>query len=269
MTEKASISIHPTAIIDAAAEIASTVEIGPYCVIGGGCVIKDNTRLISHVCVSGETEIGENNIIYPFASIGSQPQDLKYHGEKSRVVIGNNNSIREYVTIHPGTEGGRMETTIGNNCLFMASSHVAHDCIVGDNVVMANCATLAGHVVCCDSVVIGGLSAVHQWVRIGRSAMIGGMCGVERDVIPFGVVQGNRAELIGLNLIGLKRHGASYAEVAKLKQLYDVLFLQDGLLQDKLSRISDENLVYDSERSLVGFMREESRRSYCLVGSKK
>lgn len=169
------------------------------------------------------------------------------------------------MTIQPGTEGGRMKTVIGDSCLFMANAHVAHDCIVGNDVILANCATLAGHVTVGDCTVFGGLSAVHQWVRIGQSAMIGGMCGVERDVIPFGSVQGNRAELFGLNIIGLKRRGATFSEISKLKKLYESIFLKDGLLHEKINAISYDILEYDSERLIIDFLNQESRRSFCLA----
>lgn len=228
-------------------------------------VLRKNTELISHVCVDGNTEIGEETVIYPFAAIGFRPQDLKFHGENSKVIIGKRNSIRESVTIQPGTEGGIMKTVIGDDCLLMANTHVAHDCVVGNHVIMANCATIAGHVTVGDGVVLGGLSAVHQWVRIGQYAMIGGMCGVERDVIPFGIVQGNRASLFGLNVVGLKRRGAKFDEISRLKCLYDKIFIKEGVLMDKLNAVVASELVYESERAVVEFMKKESRRSYCLI----
>lgn len=221
--------------------------------------------MVSHVCVDGNTEIGEETVVYPFAAIGFRPQDLKFHGENSKVIIGKRNSIRESVTIQPGTEGGIMKTVIGDDCLFMANTHVAHDCVVGNHVIMANCATIAGHVTVGDGVVLGGLSAVHQWVRIGQYAMIGGMCGVERDVIPFGTVQGNRAYLFGLNIVGLKRRGSKFDEISRLKNLYEKIFVQDGVLMDKLNAVETSDLVYESEKMIVEFMKQESRRSYCLA----
>ena len=196
-------NIHPTAVVDPKAEIASTALIGPYCVVGPDVRLGESVELLSHVAVAGRTTIGDGTRIFPFASIGHRPQDLKYRGEPSTLDIGKNNQIREHVTMNPGTEGGGMVTRVGNDCLFMASAHVAHDCILGDNVIMANNATLAGHVTVGEFAFLGGLSAVHQFVRIGKHAMIGGMSGVEGDVIPFGTVIGNRAHLNGLNIVGL------------------------------------------------------------------
>ena len=197
--------IHKTCIIDSKANIANNVEIGPYTVIGPNVEIQENTIIHSHVNISGKTTIGKGNKIYPFASIGNHPQDLKYNGEPTNLIIGDNNKIREYVTINPGTVGGGGKTVIGSNCLFMISSHIAHDCKVGNNVIIANNVPLGGHVTIEDNVVIGGNSAVQQFTRIGKMAMIGGMTGVLHDVIPFGLSTGNRNSLQGLNLIGLRR----------------------------------------------------------------
>ena len=197
--------IHKTAIIDNKAKVSASVNIGPYSVIGPNVEIGENVIIHSHVNISGHTKIGNDNKIYPFVSIGNDPQDLKYNGEKTKVVIGNNNKIREYVTIHPGTKGGGEITKIGDNCLFMISSHIAHDCQVGNNVIIANNVPLGGHVTIEDNVVIGGNSAVQQFTRIGKLAMIGGMTGVLHDVIPYGLSIGNRNYLQGLNLIGLRR----------------------------------------------------------------
>ncbi len=256
-------SIHPTSIIGKRASIGNNVKIGPYCVVGDSVVLHDNVELVSHVCIDGKTEVGDGSIFYPFSSIGFPPQDLKFHGEDSKVVIGKNNSIREYVTIQPGTEGGIMKTVVGDNCLLMANTHVAHDCIVGNNVIMANCATLAGHVTVGDHAVFGGLSAVHQWVRVGEYAMVGGMCGVERDVIPFGSVQGNRAELHGLNILGLKRKGATLDEISCLKKIYNSIFETDGVFAEKIQSLEKEDIKYLSARSLIAFLKDNSRRSFC------
>ena len=192
-------SIHPTAVIDPAARIGAGVSIGPYCVIGPEVTLKDKVILHSHVVIDGTTEIGEETEIFPFASIGHRPQDKKFFGEKSQLIIGQRNVIREHVTMNPGTDGGGLITRVGNDCLFMASSHVAHDCLVGNHVILANNATLAGHVTVGDFAIIGGLSAIHQFVRIGAHAFIGGMSGVEKDVIPFGTVKGERAEALKAN----------------------------------------------------------------------
>src|SRR3989338_10268089 len=192
--------IHPTAVVSPKANLDEGVSIGPYCCVGDHVVLKKGVQLVSHVVVDGHTRIGEDSVIFPFSSIGLRPQDKKFHGEDSFLEIGNNCHIREHVTINPGTEGGGLYTRIGNDCLLMVASHVAHDCHLGDHVILSNNATLAGHVFVDDFAILGGLSAVHQFVRIGRHAMIGGATGVEGDVIPFGMVLGNRAKLVGLNL---------------------------------------------------------------------
>ena len=198
-------TIHQTAIVHPKAKIGQNVKIGPYCIVGENVTLGDCVNLHSHVHIEGITCIGENTTIFPFAAIGFPPQDLKYNGEKSSVLIGKNNTIREHVTIHSGTKLGRMETVTGDSCLFMVGSHIAHDCIVGNNVVMANNATLAGHVVIEDNVIIGGLAAVHQFVRIGRYSIIGGVSAVVNDVIPYASVAGDRAKLLGVNTRGLRR----------------------------------------------------------------
>lgn len=216
--------IHPAAMVAKSAEVHSDANIGPYCVIGEHVHIGADTELVSHVVVSGYTHIGERNRIFPFASIGNEPQDLKYRGESSRAIIGDDNTIRENVTVNTGTEGGGMETRIGSRNMLMAYVHVAHDCQIGNEAILANCATLAGHIEISDGVIVGGLSAIHQFVRVGRYAMIGGMCGINKDVSPFCLVSGGyRAELTGLNLVGLKRRGFSLADVKVLKQMYRVL----------------------------------------------
>ena len=197
--------IHKTSIVDKNAKISSDVNIGPFCFIGPNVELKDGVSLISNVHIEGNTSIGKGTKIFPFASIGTQPQDLKFKNEPNSLTIGENNTIREYVTINPGTESGGSKTVIGNNCLFMISSHVAHDCVIGNNVVIANNVPLGGHVTIEDSVIIGGNSAIHQFTRVGRLAMIGGMSGVTKDVIPFGLSLGNRNFLQGINLIGLRR----------------------------------------------------------------
>ncbi|MGE5270593.1 MAG: acyl-ACP--UDP-N-acetylglucosamine O-acyltransferase, partial [Thiohalocapsa sp.] len=201
--------IHPTAVVDAGARLADDVVIGPYCVIGAQVSLLAGVALKSHVVIDGRTTIGARTRIFPFASIGHETQDLKYKGEPSTLEIGHDNTIREHVTINPGTEGGGMVTCVGSHCLLMVGAHVAHDCQIGDHVILVNNATLGGHVVVEDYAILGGLSAVHQFVRIGRHAMIGGMSGVERDVIPYGLVMGDRARLTGINLIGMQRRGFS------------------------------------------------------------
>ena len=227
-------NIHPTAIIEDGAQVHATAQIGPYCVVGPNVTLEENVVLRSHVNIEGHTTVGAGTEIYPFASIGSPPQDLKFGGENSRLIIGKNNVIREHVTMNPGTEHGGMETRVGDNCLFMMASHVAHDCQVGNNVILANNATLAGHVHVGDFVIIGGLSAVHQFIRIGDHAIIGGMSGVESDVIPYGRVKGERASLAGLNLIGLERRGFDKGEVRNIQRAYNQLFGDEGTFDQRI-----------------------------------
>src|SRR5215472_11978325 len=222
--------IHPTAIVAPGAMLAETVVIGPYCIVGENVSLGPRVTLRSHVVVDGRTTVGEGTRLFPFASIGLEPQDLKYRGEASELVIGRDNKIREYVTRDPGTLGGGMVTRVGDGCLFMVGTHVAHDCQIGSHVIMANNATLAGHVVVEDCAMLGGLCAVHQYVRIGRHAMIGGMSGVERDVIPYGQVMGDRARLCGLNIIGMQRRGFSREDIQGLRAAYQFLFSSDGTL---------------------------------------
>ena len=256
--------IHPTAVVDAAARLADTVEIGPFCVVGPEVVLGEGVQLLSHVVVAGHTNIGDGTRIWPFASIGHQPQDLKYKGEPSRLEIGRNNLIREHVTINPGTEGGGMVTRIGDGGLFMMASHVAHDCQVGDGVILANNATLAGHVSVGDYAVLGGLCAVHQFVRIGRMAMIGGMSGVENDVIPFGVVMGNRATLSGLNLIGLKRRNVGRDEIHAVRNAFKLMF--EGAEGTFLERVEAASRQYPDSatvKEVVEFIRVDTSRAIC------
>ncbi|CAA7620455.1 MULTISPECIES: acyl-ACP--UDP-N-acetylglucosamine O-acyltransferase [Magnetospirillum] len=259
-------TIHPTAIVDPQAEIAATAIIGPYCVVGANVVLGERVELLSHVVVEGRTTIGDDTRIFPFASIGHQPQDLKYHGEPSTLEVGKNNQIREYVTMQPGTEGGGMVTRVGDNCLFMASAHVAHDCILGDHVIMANNATLAGHVLVGNHAFLGGLSAVHQFVRIGKHAMIGGMSGVEADVIPFGMVIGNRAHLNGLNIVGLRRRGFSRDEIHTLRNAYRLLFAPEGTLQERVADVAEQFESNAGVMEIVEFIRSDSSRSLCTPG---
>ena len=254
--------IHKTAIVNSKAKIASSANIGPYCVIGANVEIGENVTIHSHVNVSGNTKIGNDNKIYPFASIGNDPQDLKYNGEETKLIIGDNNKIREYVTINPGTEGGGGLTKIGNNCLFMISSHVAHDCYVGNNVIIANNVPLGGHVNIEDNVVIGGNSAVQQFTRIGKMAMVGGMTGVLYDVIPYGLSTGNRNILQGLNLIGLRRAKFDNKEILGLNEAYKEIFATKNLSENisKLNGIFKENpLVKD----VIEFITKDKKRSIC------
>ena len=259
--------IHQTAIIDTNAKIGNNVEIGPYCVIGSEVQISDNNKLYSHVNISGNTKIGEGNTFYPFCSIGNNPQDLKYNGEKTQLVIGNNNKIREYVSINPGTVGGGGKTVIGNNCLLMVSSHVAHDCRLGDNIIIANNVAIAGHAEINDYVIIGGNSAVQQFTRIGKMAMIGGMTGVLNDVIPYGLSIGNRNYLQGLNLIGLRRKNISNKDILELSEAYKVIFKTDKLT-DNLSNINGSFQNNELVKNVVDFINKDKKRPICSPFSK-
>ncbi|MEQ8194248.1 MAG: acyl-ACP--UDP-N-acetylglucosamine O-acyltransferase [Rhodospirillales bacterium] len=255
--------IHATAVIDGAAELGEGVRIGPYCSVGPEVRIGDGVVLDSHAVIAGKTRIGANTRIFPFASIGTQPQDMKYHGEPSELVIGCNNIIREYVTMNPGTEGGGMRTEIGNNCLFMVGSHVAHDCRIGDHVILVNNATLGGHVTLEEWVIVGGMSAVHQFVRIGRHAMVGGMTGVENDVIPYGSVTGNRARLQGLNIVGLKRRGFGRDQIHELRNAYRLLFAPEGTMLERLEDVAKLFAGNESVMEIVRFIRADSSRAIC------
>ena len=254
--------IHKTCIIDSKAKIADNVEIGPYCVIGPQVEIKKNTIIHSHVNISGKTIIGKGNRIYPFSSIGNQPQDLKYDNEETDLIIGDENTIREHVTLTPGTVGGGGKTIIGNKCLFMISSHVAHDCVVGNNVIIANNVPLGGHAIIEDNVVIGGNSAVQQFTRIGRMAMIGGMTGVLHDVIPYGLSTGNRNSLQGLNLIGLRRAKFENKSILGLSQAYKEIFATKNIMENisKLNGKFQENILV---KSVIDFITKDKKRSIC------
>ncbi len=255
--------IHDTAIVSRGAIVADKVSIGAYCVVGDQVSLGPGVILESHVVVGGRTTIGAHCHIFPFASIGLAPQDLKYDGEPSELIIGDNNTIREHVTMNPGTAGGGLVTRVGKGGLFMVGAHIAHDCIIGDHVIMANNATLAGHVTVGDYAILGGLSAVHQNVRIGRHAMIGGLSGVEHDVIPFGLVMGERAALSGLNIVGLKRRKFSRQDIHGLRAAYRMMFAPEGTMAERLlevaGRFADNEVVMD----IVAFMQAASSRSVC------
>ncbi|MEM1343167.1 MAG: acyl-ACP--UDP-N-acetylglucosamine O-acyltransferase [Pseudomonadota bacterium] len=255
--------IHPTAIIEAGAQLGEGVRVGPYCVVGPEVVLGAGAELISHVVVAGRTRIGARTRVWPFASLGHQPQDLKYAGEPSRLEIGANCMIREHATANPGTKGGGMLTRIGDGVLMMMGAHVGHDCQVGDGVIFANNATLAGHVQVGDHVVLGGLSAVHQHARIGRLAMVGGMAGVERDVIPFASALGNRASLGGLNLIGLKRRGVERTAIHDLRSAYRMLFGTDGSLTERAERTRDAYADNATVQEMTDFILADTARSFC------
>ena len=254
--------IHKSSVIDTNAKISSTVTIGPFCYIGPNVELSDGVELISNVHIEGFTKIGKNTKIYPFAAIGTQPQDLKFKNEKTSLQIGEKNIIREYVTINPGTEGGGSKTIIGNNCLFMISSHIAHDCNIGDNVIIANNVPLGGHVTIEDSVVIGGNSAVQQFTRIGRLAMIGGMTGVLKDVTPFGLSIGNRNYLQGLNLIGLRRKKYDNKKIIGLDKAYKEIFASKNL-HENLSKINGEYKDNELVSEVIRFIEKDKKRPIC------
>jgi len=256
-------NIHATAIIENGAIIGNNVVIGPYSLVGSGVKLGDNVVLKGHVSVEGKTDIGSGTVIYPFASIGSAPQDLKYAGEETELFIGKNNVIREHVTMNTGTVQGENKTVVGDNCLFMMACHVAHDCIVGNNVIMANNATLGGHVVVGDYAVLGGLSAVHQFVRIGAHAIIGGMSGVENDVIPYGRVKGERAFLAGLNLIGLERRGFSKDDIRSLQKAFNQIFGDEGTLEQRIDNVSSDFAEDDLVMTIIQFARQKTKFPLC------
>ena len=254
--------IHKSSIISPKAKISKQAKIGPFCFVGENVHIKENVELISNVHVEGNTIIGKGTKIFPFASIGTQPQDLKYNGEANSLEIGENNLIREYVTINPGTAGGGSKTIIGNNCLFMISSHVAHDCVVGNNVIIANNVPLGGHVTIEDSVIIGGNSAVQQFTRVGRLAMIGGMTGVLKDVIPFGLSFGNRNYLEGLNLIGLRRKKYENKKILELDTAYKKIFSSEKL-HENLAKINGEFKENELVKEVIDFIAKDKKRPIC------
>jgi UDP-N-acetylglucosamine acyltransferase len=257
-------TIHPTALVETGAQVDPTATIGPYCCIGPQVTIGPGVTLFSHVTISGITEIGEGTQIYPFASIGYPPQDLKYEGEPSRLIIGKKNILREYVTIQPGTKGGGMLTQVGDHNLFMVGVHIAHDCRIGNHIVMANNATLAGHVSVGDRAIIGGLSGIRQFVRIGAHAMIGGLSGVENDVIPFGMVVGERGYLSGLNLVGLKRLGLPRDDIHLLRGIYRDLFKETTPFTERLEEIERKFSDNSQVMTILAFIKQDSERSLCM-----
>lgn len=268
MTQAQTVSgaeIHPTAIVDSNAIIGQNVKIGAYSIVGAHVSLADGVVLHPHVVVDGHTTVGAETHIFPFASIGTRPQDLKFHGEKSRLEIGARCQIREHVTMNPGTEGGGMLTKVGDDCLIMIGCHVAHDCQIGNRVIMANNATLAGHVVVGDHALVGGLSAVHQFVRIGRGAVIGGMSGVERDVIPYGRVKGERAHLDGLNLTGLERSGLGKDVIRHLQKTYKTLFAGEGTFDERVQSVTEAHQdECEHVKEILEFIQsEDSRFSVC------
>ena len=262
-----SVNIHPSALVEDGAELGEGVVVGPFCHVGPHATLGDHTRLESHVVVAGRTSIGGGCHLFPFASIGHRPQDLKYHGEPSTLEIGANTTMREYVTVQPGTEHGGMVTRVGEHCLLMASAHVAHDCQVGDHVILGNNVMMAGHCVVEDHVIVSGGSAAHQYVRLGEHAFIGGLSGVEHDVIPFGMVTGNRGRLGGLNVVGLRRRGFDREEIHTLRQAYRLLFSNEGTLAERVEDVARMFPDNASVQRVIEFIQTRADRALCLPKS--
>ena len=256
-------NVHPTAIIEDGAKVGADVRVGPYCVVGSEVALGDGVELLSHVVVAGRTTIGPRTRIFPFASIGHQPQDLKYKGEPSTLAVGSDCLIREGVTMNPGTEGGGMQTVVGDRCAFLANSHVGHDCKVGDNVIFSNNVMLAGHVTVGDFVIIGGGAAVIQFARLGAHSFIGGMSALENDLIPYGMALGNRAYLSGLNIVGLQRRGFSRDDIHSLRRAYRALFADEGTLMERVADVEAEFADHPIVKEIVAFMRVGGKRSLC------
>ena len=255
--------VHRTAIVEAGAEIAESAAVGPYSVIGSGVRLGDRVRIHSHVVVGGNTIVGEGTEIFPFASIGLPPQDRKYHGEQNRVEIGKDCTIREHVTVNPGTTQGDLVTRIGDNCMLLISSHIAHDCQIGKGVTLVNNVALGGHCQIGDYAVLGGATAVHQYVRIGESGFVGGMSGVDFDIIPFGSAIGNRASLGGLNIVGLTRRGFSREDIHQLRRAYRMLFAPEGTLKERLADVEEEFAEDTNVRKIIDFIRVGGERPLC------
>jgi UDP-N-acetylglucosamine acyltransferase len=259
-----SVEIHPTALVAKGAELADGVAIGPYCVIGQHVKIGAGTRLTSHVVIEGRTELGAGNQVHAFAVLGGPPQHTAYRGEDTRLVIGDNNVIREHATMNIGTVNGGGVTSVGSNGFFMIESHVGHDCVVGDNVILIKQATLGGHCLIGDYVIVGGLAAVHQFCRIGRYAFVGGLAAVVKDVIPYGSVWGNHAHLEGLNLVGLKRRGFDRETINTLRAAYRLLFADEGTFQERLDDTVETYSSSPEVMEIIEFIRADASRPLCL-----
>ena len=252
--------IHNTSIVSKNAKLHKDVDIGPFCVIDDNVEIGKNTKLISNLHISGNTIIGENNTFFPFSSIGHIPQDKKFKGENSKLIIGNNNIFREHITINPGTFDGGMVTRIQDNCLIMVGSHIAHDCIISSNVILVNHAALGGHVKIGENAIIGGHSAIHQYVNIGKYAMIGGMSGVETNIIPYGLYLGIRSNLRGLNLVGLKRKGLSSQLITKINAIFKKIFDSKANIESNISNLSDDDISVPEINEIIEFIHSNLKR---------
>ena len=256
-------TVHPTAVVEAGANLGPGVRIGPFCHVGPEVSLGDDCELVSHAVVAGRTTIGPRARIFPFASVGHQPQDLKYRGEPTSLAIGSDCIIREGVTINPGTEGGGGLTSIGHHCAFLANSHVGHDCRVGDGVILSNGVLLAGHVLIGEFAILGGGAAVHQFCRVGAHAFIGGLSGIENDVIPYGMALGNRAHLAGLNIIGLRRRRFGREQIHDLRRAYRLLFADEGTLKERVEDVAAEFSTHPIVHELLDFIREGGDRAIC------
>jgi UDP-N-acetylglucosamine acyltransferase len=256
--------VHATAIVEPGAQLGDGVQIGPFCFVGAEVTLAEEVELLSHVVVAGRTSIGARTRLFPFASIGHQPQDLKYKGERSTLMVGSDCLIREGVTMNPGTEGGGMHTIVGDRCAFLANSHVGHDCKVGSDVVFSNNVMLAGHVTVGDFVIVGGGAAVIQFARIGAHAFLGGMSGLENDLIPYGMALGNRAHLSGLNIIGLQRRGFARDDIHSLRRAYRALFADEGTLQERMEDVEEEFAGHPIVKEIVAFIRAGGKRALCV-----
>ena len=261
-----SASIHPSAVVESGTNIAAGCQIGPFCHVGREVTLHEGVVLKSHAVVTGLTEIGADTVIFPFANIGDIPQDLKYAGEKTQLIVGKRNRIREGVTMNTGTDGGGGITRVGDDNLFMTGAHVGHDAIVGNHIVVANQSAIAGHCIIEDGVIIGGLSGIHQFVRIGRGAIIGAVTMVTNDVIPYGLVQGPRGALDGLNLVGLKRRGVAKEDITALRAAYQALAQGEGAFQERARRLSEEAPNSQYVRDVIDFVLKGSDRSFLTPG---
>jgi len=257
-------NVHATAVVESGARLGEEVRIGPFCIVGSEATLGDGVELLSHVVVAGRTSIGARTKLFPFASIGHQPQDLKYKGEPSTLVVGSDCLIREGVTMNPGTEGGGMQTVVGDNCAFLANSHVGHDCMVGNNVIFSNGVMIAGHVTVGDFAILGGGAAVIQFARIGAHSFLGGMSGLENDLIPYGMAVGNRAHLSGLNIIGLQRRGFAREDIHSLRRAYRALFADEGTLQERMEDVEKEFAGNPIVKEILAFIRAGGKRSLCV-----
>src|ERR1700733_6939667 len=257
-------TIHPSAVIEDGARLGAGVGIGPFCHVGLQAKLSDGVRLISHVSVAGDTSVGARTVIYPFASIGHPPQDLKYRGEPVRLTIGEGCLIREGVTMNPGTAGGGSETSVGPRSVFLANAHVAHDCRIGEGVILSNNVMLAGHCNIGDFAIVSGGAAAHQFVRIGAHAFVGGLAGVEHDLIPFGLALGNRAGLAGLNVVGLKRRGFSHEAIHELRRAYKMLFNGGGTLKERIDEVAETFADQEAVQQIVAFLRQGGDRAICV-----